>query len=461
MIDRPLIAIEAEHGTLGALMHKPELCEEIGSFLDPSHFGNEDNGFLYAAILACHSKGQRPDSVTMSEIIPELPSGEMTIIAASEIMHGVQSVANAMSYARTVKERHGARKLYETGQLLIELAMQRGSLADQYAEAQASVMALGEVGDKQEVYTLAESLDPVFEQMAQRRSGEKKIGLMFGLPALDAIVCGARPGNLIIVAGRPGTGKTVLGMGLAETIAIKSRGAALVFSLEMPKEELSKRTMAAQSEVPQHLIDSGECLDNQDHIDAIKGAVSIMRDSDLRICEIPALPFNRLCAIARFQHRAKPVQLIVVDYLGLIGPDPSWKALNRNLELGKMSRGLKALAKELGVPVVALAQLNRSIEGRADSKPKMSDLRDSGEIEQDADAIIIAHRDERNQYGSQGVTEIEVVKVRHAKAGGCLLQLQGDIARFVPSAITYEQYNASSLKTEERPSTAKFLGGRQ
>lgn len=461
MTDRPLVSIEAEHGVLGALMHKPELCESVGSFLDSSHFSDDDCALLYSAILACHSKGQRPDSITLSEIVPELPSGDMTIVSASQIMRDVPSAANGMTYAKVVKERHGARKLHEAGRRLMELAEQRGDLAEQYAAAQAQVMELGEVGDKQEVYTLAESLGPVFDEMEERRNKVKKIGIDFGLPALDKIVRSMRPGNLVVIAGRPGTGKTVLGSNLAEKIAIQDKGAALFFSLEMPKEELAKRTMAAQSEVPQHLLEDGSCLDNDDLAADMRAAVSVMSKADMRICEIGALPFNRLCAIARFQHRAKPLDVIVIDFLGLIGPDKSWRQQNRNLELGMMSRGLKALAKELGIPIIALAQLNRSIEGRAVAKPKMSDLRDSGEIEQDADVIIIAHRDEANTHGKAGVTEVEVVKVRHAQKGGCLLQLQGEIARFVPSALTADQYAAGAKREDDeskpKSSTASYL----
>lgn len=458
MDDRPLVAIEAEHGTLGAMMHKPSLCEEIGAFLDPSHFGEGDNAALYSAILACHSRGQTPDSITLSEVIPVLPSGEMTIIYASQIMRDVPSVSNAMVYAKTVKERHAARRLHEVGAELMRIACSRGKLADQYASAQSLVLELGAIGDGKEVFSLSEALDPFIEQMIDRRNGSTQIGLKFGMPDLDDIIAGCRPGNLVVIAGRPATGKTVLGLGLAETVSIKMKRSSLVFSLEMQKEELSKRTLASQSEVSQHLLDSGEAMDDEHNMACVKLACELMSRADLRICEVPALPFNRLCAIARFEHRARPLDVIVVDYIGLIGPDPAWGLINRNQELGRISRGLKSLAKELNIPIVALAQLNRGIEGRTDPKPKMSDLRDSGEIEQDADMIIIAHRDEKNVHGRNGITEIEVVKVRHAKAGSCLLRLQGDLARFIPSDLTYDQYKPQrDDSSSDEGSSRKFF----
>lgn len=460
MDNREPYSSEAELGVIGALMLNPDLCEQIGSFLDTTHFYSDDSAALYSAILLCHSRKQRPDWITLAEVMPEMPSGSPTLVYAGDVMRNTPSAANGVAYARVVLERFQARKLYEAGERIMQLAMTRGKIADQIATAQGEVMALNVEGDKPEVYDLAQALAPVFDEMESRWKGEKAIGLDFGLPDLDSIVRSMRPGNLVIIAGRPGTGKTVLGVGLAETQAIKMHRSALVFSLEMPKEELAKRSLAAQSEVPQQLIETGAALDSEEHTIAMEAAVSVMRKADLRICEIPALPFNRLCAIARFQHRAKPLDLIVVDYIGLVGSDPSWRFHNRNLELGAISRGLKALAKELGLPVVALAQLNRSIEGRADAKPKMSDLRDSGEIEQDADVIIMAHRDPKNEYSAQGVTDIEVPKVRHGQPGGCLLQLQGGISRFVPSAIPRAAYDAKSgaAKESDQRSSKDFLG---
>lgn len=437
--DRPLISIEAEHGTLGALMHKPELCEEIGAFLDATDFGNDDHGALYSMILACHSKGMNPDSVTLSEINPDLPSGAYTVVHASEIMRNVPSASNGAHYARIVLERSRARKLYEVGRQLMELSQQRGSISAQVAQAQQWAMDLAAHEETPDVVTIRDALGEVFQDMQDRLDGVQQMGLKFGLEHLDNIVNGARPGNLIIIAGRPGTGKTVLGTGLADQIAIKGKGAALIFSLEMAQKELAKRSLASISGVSQNWIESGEAVMDGTAKLQIEAAVSRMSDADVRICDKAGLTFSRICSIARFQHRAKPLDLIVIDYLSLIASDPADKMLNRNQELGSYTRGFKRLAKELGIPVIVLAQLNRSIETRADKKPQMSDLRDSGEIEQDADVIIMAHRDMDSERGQNGITEMNIVKCRHAKPGFCLLQFQGALARFVSCAQESEE----------------------
>lgn len=457
--DRPLISVEAEHGTLGALMHEPELCETIGAFLAPADFASEDNAALYAMILGAHSKKMRPDSITLSEIRPELPSGELTIVYASELMRNVPSAANGQHYARIVLERSRARKLHEVGRQLMELAQQRGSISAQVAQAQQLAMDLAAHEETPDVVTIRDALGEVFQDMQDRLDGVQQMGLKFGLEDLDNIVNGARPGNLIIIAGRPGTGKTVLGTGLADQIAIKGKGAALIFSLEMAQKELAKRSLASISGVSQNWIESGEAVTDGTAKLQIEAAVARMSDADVRICDKAGLTFSRICSIARFQHRAKPLDLIVIDYLSLIASDPADKLLNRNQELGSYTRGFKRLAKELGIPVIVLAQLNRSIETRADKKPQMSDLRDSGEIEQDADVIIMAHRDMDSERGQNGITEMNIVKCRHAKPGFCLVQFQGALARFVSCAQDREEDQAEQQAHRPQRKSARAVVG--
>lgn len=454
--ERPLIAMEAEHGVLGALMKKPELCETVGAFLAPSDFSTDDNAMLYTLILGCHSKKVIPDPLSLAEVRPELPSGDLTMVYAGELWQKVASAANAESYARIVVERSRARALYEAGQRLMEIAQQRGRIPEQIAQAQGLVFDLASQEERPDVVTLREAMQPVFDEMESRWRGEKVIGLSFNLSDLDNVIRGLRPGNLAIIAGRPGTGKTVLGVGLADEIAVRGGGSALIFSLEMPQAELAKRSLSALSSVSQGLIESGKALDDGEAITRMTAAVAKAADADVRICDKGGLTFNRICSIARFQHRAKPLDVIVVDYLGLIATDPNSKHQNRNLELGSYTRGFKALAKELGIPIVVLAQLNRGIENRADPKPKMSDLRDSGEIEQDADVIIMAHRDMNSPQGQNGITELDVVKCRHAKPGFCLLQFQGEFARFVSCAQQREEEQIEAARPS-RPSARSMV----
>lgn len=457
--ERPLVAIEAEQGVLGALMHKPELCEEIGATLSPADFSHEDHSALYSLILACHSKGIVPESVALSEVRAELPSGQYTIVYASDLMRNVVGSANAVHYAKILVERAKARRLYEIGARLMELAGSAGSLTEQFAEAQALVMSLDAEDDTPDVLTMDQALRPVFDHMQDRHDGKQAVGLDFGLEDLDGIVQMARPGNLIIIGGRPGTGKTVLGTGFADHAALSRGTGSLIFSLEMPHKELAKRSLSALSGVSQNHIDSGSAITNNESVLKLTAATSRLSGADIRICDKGGLTFARICSIARFQHRAKPLGCIVIDYLSLIATDPNSRYQNRNLELGSYTRGFKALAKELGLPVVLLCQLNRGIETRTDPKPKMSDLRDSGEIEQDADVIILAHRDMNTERGQNGITEIDVVKCRHARPDFCVLQFQGEYARFVSAAQSHydepEQTNVRPMRKSARSMLGK------
>ena len=277
------------------------------------------------------------------------------------------------------------------GQRLIDLSMSAGALPDQISQAQAMVMDLNAEDEQPDVITMKQALGPVFEDMQDRLDGKQVIGQDFGLTELDKIVRCIRPGNLVIIAGRPGTGKTVLGTNLADRIAIRKKGSALIFSLEMPNKELAKRSLSAESGVHQDWIETGKAILDEDACARITTAVAKLHAADIRICDKGALTFSRICSIARFEHRARKLDVIVIDYLSLIATDPNAKVQNRNLELGSYTRGFKALAKQLGIPVVVLAQLNRGIENRTVPKPKMSDLRDSGEIEAIVDEVIAAN----------------------------------------------------------------------
>lgn len=455
--DRPLVSPEAEFGVVGALMHKPELVEVIGSQVGPDDFYDHDASDLYAMILAARSAGRPVDPVSLSDIRTELSSGELTIVRASEIMRDVPSAANGKEYARIVAERSKARKIAAIGQSIIDMASHARPLPGIIADAQEAVLALNSEDDEPDVITLREALGPVVDEMDARFNGEGINGHSTGLTDLDKILQGLRGSHVIIVAGRPGTGKTTLALGIAEELTIKGGKSALVFSLEMSAKELSKRSLASSSVVTLGNIDTGKAMGDGEQITRITGAVARMANADLRICQKGGLPLSRIRNIARFQNKAKPLDLIVIDYIGLIAPEAGSRQQNRNLELGAISRGIKGMAKELNVPVVVLAQLNRSIETRAAKKPQMSDLRDSGEIEQDADIIMIAHRDADSDLGRSGVTEIDVVKHRHAAVGHCLLQHQGEFARFVNYAGSQAQQQEASAPPPQRRTSKSLL----
>lgn len=441
MSERDLYSEQSEHGVLGALMHEPKLCEDVGAFLGQEHFSVPDNGAIYASILSLHSKGLKPDPLALAELLDRLPSGDATMPYAHELWNNTASTANAVHFARVLLERHTARQMYAAGQAIMDLACSKGNIQSQLSEAQAKIMALGQQASSPDVVTYRDLLGKFADDVDRKFNGAEVPGIETGLNDLDAILRKMRPGNLIVVAGKPGTGKTVLVTGIGDKIAIRDKKAVLGFSLEMPKEELVARSVAAAGSVDKGRLDSGQ-LEDEDW-PKFTSAISLLDGADVRICDRPGLTMARICAIARFEYRVRPFELMWVDYLTLIASDPSARHGTRSAEIGSYTRGFKNLAKELGIPIIIVCQLNRSMDSRgADCRPKMTDLRDSGEIEQDADVIILGYRDESSPDGADGLTEWEVPKIRHAKTGRCLLQLQGKYQRFLNSAVSWSDYKS-------------------
>ena len=427
---RNLFSEEAEIGVIGAMILNKSMIEEIGSTLDRSHFYSEDYGVIYSLCLKLSAQGLKLDLVSLSDAVEILPSGSPTLAVVGEIQFSVSSAANGLHYAKIVRERFKARQLNSLGQKLIELSKSNGSIADQIASAQAMVMGLDAETEDQDVYQMGDVIAELADDMEAALKGTADATVGTGLADVDKLAKGFRKGTLNIIAGRPGSGKSLMANMIARNAAIDNQGSALIFSLEMSNKELAKRMTAAIANVTLDDIESSEAIQDREKSDRLLMALNKVKSSDVRVCDRPGLEFAKMCAIARYQHRAQPISVMIVDYIGLVGLGENKRIQNRNQELGAISRGLKQLAKELDIPIIALAQLNRGIEGRSDAMPKMSDLRDSGEIEQDADVIMICHRrDDHN--GKSGLTIAEVVKCRHGQVGGTVIQMQGQYARFV------------------------------
>lgn len=430
---RSLYSMEAEAGVIGAMILNKEIIEDIGAVLDRSHFYDQDYAEIYAQALRLHSRGVKIDLVSLSGVVEVLPSGALTLASVGDIQYNVSSAANGLHYAQIVKERFKARQLNELGKRLISLSQEAGSVSDQIATAQAAIMGLDAETDTQDVYQMSDSLNELVEDLQRANDGDGEKPLGTGLADVDKLMKGLRKGTLNIVAGRPGSGKSLMANMIARQAAIEHDGSALIFSLEMSNKELTKRMVASVGGVTLDDIESARAVQDQENMLKTSLALEKIKGADIRVCDRPGLEFAKMCAIARFQHRANPIKVMIVDYIGLVALGDNKRIQNRNQELGHISRGLKQLAKELDIPIVALAQLNRGIEGRVNAMPTMSDLRDSGEIEQDADVILICHRRD-DEHGRSGKTLAEVVKCRHGQVGGTVIQMQGHYARFVNAA---------------------------
>ncbi|MCL8303126.1 replicative DNA helicase [Pseudomonas mosselii] len=426
---RELFSIEAEHALLGALMLDASLFDEITSKLATEDFSDLENAALYQAIRNTHDAGHAVDPVTVGVRYPSLPSGESTIFYAGSIAKNTPSTANWKSYLNTVLERSTLRRVVEVAEVIRDSAHDDKPVEEIIALAQQATADLRNLDTGEpEYYRISEVLPAVIDGIDARFNGAVSRGLTTGLSDLDAILCGLRPGHMIVVAGLPGSGKTILGLQIAQHITTRHGHAGLVFSMEMTKEELTARGIASLGGVSLSRLDAGTTLQDDDW-PRITSAVSVLSKARLFANDQAGMTMPRIRSIARQCQRREGLDVLVVDYLTLIASEGGQ---NRALEVGKISTALKNLAKELRVPVIVLAQLNRGPANRPDKRPRPSDLRDSGQIEQDADAVILVHRDPDSEEGENGVTELIVGKCRHGKPGTCLVQAEGQFVRFAP-----------------------------
>lgn len=427
-MSREFYSEEAEFGILGAVLLKPELFDEICSKVAVSDFHDLESAALYQAMIDCHAAGVPIDVVTLSDCRQRLPSGKSTLAHAGEVAMSVPSAANWKAYARIVRERAVLRQIVNAAYVINDTANEERPLSEVIAMAQQATADLRDLDDdgRQDYYKASEILPAVIDTIDSKFNKTMPTGLSTGLEKLDELVRGLRPGNMIVVGGLTGSGKTILGLQIAQHVTCKLAGAGLAFSMEMTKEELVTRGLASLGGINLSALDSGDLQD--DDWPKLTSAVNVLMGAKLYVNDQAGMTVARIRSIARQCQRREGLSVLLIDYIQLISAESS---SNRSLEVGKISTALKNLAKELKIPVIVLAQLNRGSTNRPDKRPRPSDIRDSGQIEQDADVVILVHRDMESEEGQNGVTELIVGKVRHARVGSCMVQQQGKYVRFV------------------------------
>jgi len=425
---RELYSDEAEHALLGALMLDGELFDSITASVTTADFHDPENAALYQVMIDLHATGAPVDPVTLHNFKPVLPSGGTTIAYAGELAKNTPSTANWKAYARTVTERAVLRRLVEAADAVRDSANENRPVAEIIASAQQAMADLRDLDTGEPDYKrMDEVVTRNIDIIDAKFNGSIQSGLSTGLVDLDKLIRGLRKKTVTIVAGLPGSGKTTLGLQIAQHISCSGLGVGMVFSLEMPEEELANRALASLGSVDLQVLDNGQLQDED--WPRLTSAVNKIMDKPLYVSDKSGLTVARIRSICRQVKRKHGLDVVVIDYIGLIGSDG--KAFNRTAELGKISTGIVNIAKELEVPVILLAQLNRDSTKRPGKKPIASDLRDSGQIEADAHCIILVHRDMDDEQGQNGVTELIMPKCRHAPVGSCVVQQQGKFARFV------------------------------
>lgn len=448
---------DAEQALLGALLHNNEALERVSEFLKPEHFSNAANGHIYAAITKLCDQGQVADPITLKDFFlkDDLMKEAGGVDYLIQLADSMISIINTEHYGRLIKDLYVRRQLIDVGETIVNDAHDssiKESADSQIENAEKKLFDLATTGNnKAQFHSLGDALKvSLTAAEAAYKRDSHVVGITTGLRDLDAWLGGMHRSDLIIVAGRPSMGKTGLGTNIAFNAANAHKkengggGSVAFFSLEMSADQLATRILSQETKISSDKIRRGE-LSQTDFPKLIEASRNIS-ELPLYIDDTPALTVAALRTRARRLKRQKGLDMIVVDYLQLMQGKGSE---GRVQEISEISRGLKALAKELNIPVIALSQLSRAVEQRDDKRPMLSDLRESGSIEQDADVVAFIYREEyylgrqEPEAGTekfavwqermekvQNQADIIIAKQRHGPIGTIKTHFEGRFTKF-------------------------------
>ena len=431
----PPHSVEAEQAVLGGALIDNDAWDRIVGILTSAHFYRNDHRVVFDAVSDLCDGGQPCDAVTVAERLDRNgqleSSGGLAYLA--ELAENTPSAANIVAYAEIVRERAVLRELIRVGTEIAESAFRpqgRGAL-ELLDDAERRIFEIAEKGraGRRASTAIKDVLSDVVERIDELSRQENPItGVPTGFSDLDQMTAGLQRGDLVIVAGRPSMGKTAFAMNIVEEAAIRDKLSVIVFSMEMPAEQLTMRMLSSLGRIDQQKVRTGRL--GPDDWPRLTSQVALLNNTNIFIVDDSALTPTELHARCRRLKREHGIDLVVIDYLQLMYVPGTRE--NRATEISEISRSLKALAKELMVPVVACSQLNRRLEERQNKRPVMSDLRESGAIEQDADLILFIYRDEvyNEESKDKGKAEIIVGKQRNGPIGKIDLAFLGRYARF-------------------------------
>ncbi len=421
---------EAERSVLGAMLLDPTALNEIASLLEPEDFYRPTHGYVFEAILALFERNEPIDEVTIRAQLAT--DGKLEAVGGSAFLAGltdsVPTAANIVYYATIVRNHSVARRLINAATEIAGNVYEGGAAIEILLdEAETKIFEVTSARDNRSFAPIKEVVKDAFKLIEKRYEKKQAItGVPTGFADFDKMTAGLQPSDLIILAGRPSMGKTAIALNMAQHAAIREKTPVAFFSLEMSRESLVMRMLCSEGRIDSQRLRGGFLKDSD--WPKLAKAAGELADAQVYIDDSGSLTVLEMRAKARRLMAEKGLGLVVVDYLQLM----HGRAESREREISEISRGLKALAKELAVPVMALSQLNRSLESRTDKRPMLSDLRESGAIEQDADVISFVYRDEYYNPDSdaKGEAELIVGKQRNGPTGVVHLKFFTEFTRF-------------------------------
>ncbi len=425
-------SVEAERAVLGALLlHGGDAIADVSRLLKPDDFYLAQHKLIFRSILETNDKVAHADVITVAEDLSrrgllDEAGGRDTLL---DLAGAVGTAAGVMYHAEIVRERAVQRHLLETCLDIARLAYENGGNASELLDdAERRILEIARLGSENETKRVDEILMGVLDRIESLRGRGKRVtGVATGYDDLDELTAGLQPGELCVIAARPSMGKTSFALNLSERVASRGQGVAL-FSLEMSAQQVMQNMLCGRSQVNSHELRRGRITEDQ--YKRLNEIAALLYEAPLYVDDSSGLTITSLRAKARRLKQKHDLQLVVVDYLQLMSA--GGRVESRQQEIALISRSLKGLSRELKIPVVALAQLNREVEQRDDHRPRMSDLRESGAIEQDADVIMLLHREEyyKPTEENAGLAQIIVAKQRNGPTGEITLRFFREYMRF-------------------------------
>ena len=453
ILDRqPPRSLESERGVLGSILLMPDTCDDVALILRPDDFYDDANQKVYAHMLAMHDAGRRVDATLLAEQLRS--AGDLEAIGGLaylvELSQAVPHAAHAAYYAQIVKDKATLRALiYASTDILRDAYDTSADSRQMLSRAEERIFSILEQKGSGELANISDILHEAMVRIDARMKQEQTIGgIETGFTDLDALTGGLHDSELVILAARPSMGKTAFAMNIAEHVTMQARVATLFVSLEMSALELGDRMLCSCARVNGHRLRNGT-ISNDDRRKLVEKAAEISQ-APLFVDDSPSRTMTEIAATARRLKRKEGLGLIIIDYLQLIEPDNARDP--RQEQVARIARRLKGMARELKVPVICLAQLNRQAEASKENKPRLSHLRESCAIEQDADVVMFVHREEYYQTNEEdrarcaGQAEIIISKQRNGPIGDVKLAWRHDFTRFEDMAHKpydeFEQYNS-------------------
>ncbi|BDV32385.1 replicative DNA helicase [Microbacterium terricola] len=427
----------AEQSALGGMLLSKDAVADVIETLRGPDFYVPKHELIFEAILSLYSHGEPTDVVAVTDEL--IKSGELQRAGGADYLHTLTSIvptaANAGYYASIVSERALLRRLVEAGTRIVQMGYSgQGEALDLVNNAQAEIYSVTGAEAAEDYVPLEVAVSAAVDEIEAARGRDGQMtGIPTGFSGLDQLTNGLHPGQMIIIAARPAMGKSTLALDFARAAAIGNNMPTIVFSLEMGRSEIAMRLMSAEGAIPLQNMRKGT-LDSRDWttIASTRGRIN---DAPLYIDDSPNMTLVEIRAKCRRLKQRVGLKMVIIDYLQLMTSGK--RVESRQQEVSEFSRALKLLAKELGVPVVALSQLNRGAEQRADKKPALSDLRESGSIEQDADMVVLLHREAAYEKDSPraGEADLIVAKHRNGPTDTITVAFQGHFSRFTDMAV--------------------------